>query len=183
MQASSLTVPWPRTFTLLPNTIALRFLNKDTFARDFSCTPIHVPCSLRHSSWAVEGMVVTGKFRRAPDPSCSYFRVANVHINNECAKRRSVCIALLLLVRDLCLKLGAVIFTGDFNKGAEREAAANGSMDQRRISPPEAAFSDAKLLWPTSGVAPLWGPGGEPQGGTWPECCGFVLLPKSQSQW
>ena len=51
-------------------------LNNDTFARDFSCAPIQVPCSLRYSSGAVEGMVVTGKFRRAPDPSCAYFKSA-----------------------------------------------------------------------------------------------------------
>ena len=43
------------------------------------CLPIQVPCSLRYSSWAVEG----SRFRRAPDPSCSYFTVANVCINNE----------------------------------------------------------------------------------------------------
>ena len=36
-------------------------LNKDTFARDFTCTPIQDPRSLTYSSWAVEGMVVTGK--------------------------------------------------------------------------------------------------------------------------
>ena len=36
-------------------------LNKDTFARDFSCTPIQVPCWLTYSSWAVEDMVVTGE--------------------------------------------------------------------------------------------------------------------------
>ena len=36
-------------------------LNKDTFARDFTCTPIQVLFSLTCSSWAVEGMVVTGK--------------------------------------------------------------------------------------------------------------------------
>ena len=48
-------------------------LNKDTFERDCTCTPKQVPCSLRYSSWADERMVVTGKFRRAPDPSCSYF--------------------------------------------------------------------------------------------------------------
>ena len=58
-------------------------------------------------------MVVPGKFRRAPNLSCCYFTVANVHIN-ECAKRRSVCVALLLLIRDLCLKLCAVVLTGDF---------------------------------------------------------------------
>ena len=39
-------------------------LKKDIFARDCTCTPIQVLCSLRYSSWAVEGMVVTGKFRR-----------------------------------------------------------------------------------------------------------------------
>ena len=47
------------------------------------------------------------------------------------------------------MKLGAVILTGDFNKGAESEAAANGPMEQRRISPLE------NVPWPTSGVTPL----------------------------
>ena len=96
-------------------------LNKDTFTRDISCRPFQIPCSLRYAIWAVEGVVVTGKFCRAPDQSCSYFTVANVHINNESAKRRSVCIALLLPVRDLCMKLGAAILTCDFNKAVERE--------------------------------------------------------------
>ena len=100
-------------------------LKKDTFARDFTCTLIQVPCSLMCCSWAVEGMAVTGKFSRAPDPSCSNFTVANVHINNECAKRRSVCIVLLLLIRDLCMQHSAVILTGDFTKGAERELASS----------------------------------------------------------
>ena len=83
--------------------------------------------------------------------------------------------ALLLLIRHLCLKLGVVIRTGDFNKCVEREAAANGSVDQRRISLHEAVFSHAKLLWPTYGVKTLLDPGGEPQGGTWPDCCCFVV--------
>ena len=74
----------------------------------------------------------------------------------------------MLLIRDLCMKLGAVILTGDFNKGAEREAAANGPTDQRRISPLEAAFSHAYVPWPTSGVTPFWGPSGEPQSCLWP---------------
>ena len=87
---------------------------------------LQVPCSLRYSSWAVEGMVVTGKFRSAPNPSCSNFTVANVHINNECAKRRSVCIALLLLIRDLCMKLGALILTGDFKKEQSVEQQRTG---------------------------------------------------------
>ena len=134
--------------------------NKDTFARDFSCTPIQIPCSLRYCSWAVEGMVVAGKFRRAPDQSCSYFTVANVHINNECAKRRSVYIVLLLLVRYLCMKLGAVVLTGDFNKLCWSVNSLQAlSTDQRRISPLEAAFSHTNVPWPTSGVTPLWGPG------------------------
>ena len=113
-------------------------LNNDTFTRDFPCTPIHVVCSP-----AVEGMVVAGKFRRASDPSNPHFTVANVHINNEFAKRRSVCIALLLLIRDLCMELFAVILTGDFKKGAERELASSATTDQRRISPLEFAFSCA----------------------------------------
>ena len=36
------------------------------------CLPIQVSCSLRYSSWAVGG----SRFRRAPDPSCSYLTVA-----------------------------------------------------------------------------------------------------------
>ena len=134
-------------------------LNNDTFTRDFPCTPIHVVCSPRYSSWAVEGMVVTGKFRRASDPSCSHFTVANVHINNECAKRRSVCIALLLLIRDLRMELGAVILTSDFKKGAERELASSATTDQRRISPLVAAFSCGTVQWPTSGATALLGRG------------------------
>ena len=55
--------------------------------------------------------------------------------NNECAKRSSVCIALLLLIRDVCFKRGAVVLTGDFNKSAERELLPGGSDSQRRISP------------------------------------------------
>ena len=35
--------------------------------------------------------MVASKFRRAPDKSCSYFTVANVHINNECTEWGSVC--------------------------------------------------------------------------------------------
>ena len=83
-------------------------LNNDTFKYDISCTPFQIPCSLRCATWVVEGMVVTGKFRRAPDQSCSYFTIAIIHINSECAKRRSVCIALLLLIRELCLDFGMV---------------------------------------------------------------------------
>ena len=48
-------------------------LNKDTFEPNYSCVPIFIPCKLRYASWAVEGTVVTGNFRRAPDKLCSYF--------------------------------------------------------------------------------------------------------------
>ena len=44
-------------------------LNKDTFEPNCSCVPLLVPCKLRCASWAVEGMVVAGKFRGAPDKS------------------------------------------------------------------------------------------------------------------
>ena len=126
-------------------------LNKTTFTRDFSCILLQVPCAHAYASSAVEGVVVTGNFRRDPDKSCSCFTVANIHINSECAKRRSVCVALLLLIRDVCLKLGAVVLTGDFNNGAECELSPRCSESQRRNSPLEAAFSSACALWPTLG--------------------------------
>ena len=65
--------------------------NKNIFEPRFSCVPLFVHCELKYSTWAVEGMVATGKFRRAPDRSCSYSTVANVRVINESAKRRSVC--------------------------------------------------------------------------------------------
>ena len=77
-------------------------LNKDTFEYDISCTACLIPCSLRYASWALEGMAVTSKFRRAPDQSCSYFTIANIPFNNECAERRSVCVELLLLPQARC---------------------------------------------------------------------------------
>ena len=87
-------------------------LNKTTFTRDFSCILLQVPCAHAYASWAVEGVVVTGDFHRDPEKSCYCCTVAIIHINSECTKRRSVCIALLLLIRDVCLKLGAVVLTG-----------------------------------------------------------------------
>ena len=74
------------------------FLTRTPSSTTSLVLPIQDPCSLRCSTWAVEGVVVTSKFRRAPDQSCSYSTVANVHINYECAKRRSVWIVLLLLI-------------------------------------------------------------------------------------
>ena len=128
-------------------------LNKDAFARDFSCTRVQVPCSLSYSSWAVEGVVVTASSEGHPTSRSPSSTSPTLHSSKECAKRWSLCIALLLLIRDMCMKLGAVILTAviltsDFNKGAEREAAANASMYQRRIPPLEAAFSHSHIPWP-----------------------------------
>ena len=145
VQASSPTVHWRRSSRDHPAPLRCSPQQGYLCARLHVHTPIQVPCSLRYCSWAVQGMVVTGKFRRAPDPSCPNLTVASVHINNECAKRRSVCIPFLLLIRDLCMKLGVVILTGDFDKGAERELASSAPTDQRRISPLDAAFSHANV--------------------------------------
>ena len=65
--------------------------NKNIFAPRYTCVPLFVRSELKYSTWAVEGMVATGKFRRAPDRSCSFFTVANVNVINESTKRRSVC--------------------------------------------------------------------------------------------
>ena len=121
-------------------------------------------------------MVVTGKFRKAPDPSSSCFTVANIHINKECAKRRSVCIALLLLVRDLCLKLGAVVLTGDFNKGAECELSPGGTDDRRRTSPAQGSFYLCQCSLAHFRRHAVVGLDGDSHGNKRPECCGFATL-------
>ena len=156
------------------------------------------PCALRCSSSSVtcvlkHGVVVlTGGLKGAepeallgsvmpvfldlpPAPLCLSLRSGGLN-----AKWRSVCIALLFLLRDLCLKLGAVVLTGDCNKGAEREDLSGDSGD-RRISSLEAVFSYACVPWSTSGVTPLWRSGGEPHGQVWPECCGFVIFSSRRS--
>ena len=56
----------------------------------------------------------------------------------------------LLLIRDLCVKLGAVIFTGDFNKAVERETPSGDG--ERRSSPLEAAFRHTNVPWLTFGL-------------------------------
>ena len=50
------------------------------------------------------------------------------------------------LVRDLCLKLGAILLTGDFNKGDERELPLSDTEDQRRISLLKTTFDHAATL-------------------------------------
>ena len=90
-----------------------------------------------------------------------------------------MCIALLLLVRDLCLKLGAVVLTRDFIKGAERELLSRGADDQRPISPLDAAFSFAAVPWATSGVTPLWRPAARAKAISGRS----AMLPDTQNQW
>ena len=80
------------------------------------------------------------------------------------------------------MKLGAVIRTGDFNKAVERETPS-GDFAERRTSPLEASFSHANIPWPTFSVTLLWGLSDEPNGGRWPDCCGFLVPPESQTQW
>ena len=133
--------------TWSPSTTALFSSTRDTFVPRHTCVQLFMPCKREYSTWAVEGMIVTGRFRRAPDKSCSYFTVANIHINEECARRRSICIARLLLIRDLCMKLGAVVLTGDFNKAIERETPSGDG--ERRTSLPK----NRGILYPITRVS------------------------------
>ena len=82
-------------------------------------TPIFVPAKV-YSDWALEGHVVRGRFRRPADARHDSFAIANFHINNKYSSRRSICVNMLLLVRNLCLQTGAVLLTGDINKGAQQ---------------------------------------------------------------
>ena len=153
--ASSPTVPCRRTSTWSPGTTVPYSLMRIPSSTTSPVPRFSFHCSLRYETWAVEGMAVTRRFLRAPDQSCC-IAVSNIHFNTECAKRRSVCSALLLLIRDLCLKFGAVVLTGDFNKAVERGTSS--SDGERRTSQMEA-------------------------GHEWPDCCRFMVLPESQSQW
>ena len=85
-------------------------------------------------------------------------------------------------LRDLGMKLGAVILA-DVSTWPLNVKTPSGDLDERQNSPLEAAFSHTNIPWPTSGVIPLWVPGGEPRGHKWPDCCRFMVLPESQSQW
>ena len=148
-------------------------LNKDTFEYDTSCTPCLIPCSLRHASWALEGMAVTSKFRRALDSralillSQTSTSITNALKDVRCASR---CCC--------CLKLGAVVLTGEFNKAVERETSC--SDGERRTSPMEVAFRHTNVPWPASAVTPLRRvPVANTTVNKWPDCCGFMVLPES----
>ena len=58
-------------------------LNKDTFAPDFTCTPIQIPCSLRYSSWAAQSMCVLACSAGRPTRRAPTIPGANnsVHLN------------------------------------------------------------------------------------------------------
>ena len=137
---------------------------------------VDVPCTHTYASWAVEGMVVTGKFRRAPDMACSF--------SHDRQQSLAICVHRVVdHSATLCSKLRAVVLTGDFDLAVERELPAGDPNGQRRLSSIEAAFNHANISWPTLGVLPLWGPGAEPHGNKWPDCCGFVELSDPQCQW
>ena len=112
-----------------------------------------VPSSLRYAACAVEGMLVACKFRRAPDLTCSDFTIAKIHINNECAERRSVCIALLMLKRDLCLKLGAAVLSEDFrrSKGVHHSARASAEPPRWKLPSDIRTFRGPQVALPHCG--------------------------------
>ena len=47
----------------------------------------------------------------------------------------------------------------------------------------DVAFNHVSNRRLTLGVSPLWGPGAEPHGHKWPDCCSCVVLPDLQCQW
>ena len=66
---------WAEKFHVITQHHCAVLLNKGAFTRDFPCMPrssLARPGTLL--SWTVEGMIVTGKFWRASDPSCSTSR-------------------------------------------------------------------------------------------------------------
>ena len=96
-------------------------LNKSTFARDFSHTALQIPCTRTSASCVVEGMVSLASSAELPTRRARISRSLTLISIMNAPKRRSVCIALLLLIRDLCSELSAVVLTGDFDKAVERE--------------------------------------------------------------
>ena len=160
-----------RTSTWLPNTAAQCSSNKSE--PNYSCVPLFIPGMLRYATWAVEGVVVTGNFRRAPDKLCSYFTVANVHINNECAQK-------------------AVRVHRGFSSGTCASSSAqwcspaistrvlNTSSPWCLREPAPHFHARASLQFGTCSLTHLRS---EQHGDKWLECCGFVVLPGSQKDW
>ena len=72
--------------------------------------------------------------------------------------------------------VGVVLVAGDFNKVAHRD-------QQSGPSPLKASFRHALVPWPTGGVTLHWGPGAEADAALWPDCCGFVKVPRTRDQW
>ena len=65
-------------------------------------------CSFRSTSRTVESMVVTASSDEHPTSRSPSVTSPTLHSSDESAKRSSVCIALLLLIRDLFVERGAV---------------------------------------------------------------------------
>ena len=111
--AFSLAVPWRKTSTWSPSTIPLfsstRTLTRATSRVHLSTSPARsgIPCGLSRAWWLPASSAGRPTSRAPTSPS----RISTSTTNAQ--KRRSVCVALLLLTRDLCLKLGAVVPTGD----------------------------------------------------------------------
>ena len=150
---------------------------RDTFTRDFSCFLLQVPCTHSYASWAVEGMVVTGKFSHGSRPVVLVFHIRQ-HLHEQRvhqAEVRLYCLA----PPDLRPVLEAQCSRSYWrlSKAVERELPAGDSNGQRSLSAVEAAVNRASIPWSTHGVSPLRGPGAEPDGHRWPDCCGLVVLP------
>ena len=98
---------------------------------------------------ALEGIVVNDRFRRPVDGGCHHFSILNVHANNKCAARRSICANFLLLLRSWCAQEGVTSLAGEFNKDAQR-----GNLDE-----PSLLLLSARLQCRGVRLATLSGPG------------------------
>ena len=133
-------------------------LNKDTFTRGFSSTPIQVPCSLRYSSWAVEGMVVTDKFRRGARPVVLPIH-RRQHPYQQRVRKKAVRVRCVSAPRPRPV-LEAWRCHPHWRPSTKALSAKQrtGLWINGRMSPLEAVFCHANIAWPTSGLTPLWGP-------------------------
>ena len=120
-----------------------------TFCIAQSCSTRTMLLSKNYAEWALEGMVLKGRFRRTAVGGWHYFSILNDHVTQKCAARRSICINLLLLMRSRCVQEGVTLLTGYFNKGVQR-----GRLGEP--SPLEAAFSRAPVPWPSLGKSAHW---------------------------
>ena len=101
--------------------------------------PSHIaPYSSRSTPWST-----TSRARRYRPPARSgtprgLSRTCRVH--NECSRRQSVCLALLLLIRDLCLKLGIVVLSLAILVTAACRHSTPPSAMPASVGPPQASL-------------------------------------------